>query len=162
MTIPAWSDEIINVVLAQTWPAWMSRHPYLRHGWWSTALNGASLGTTVLASVIRNIGRPATIVEITEAASLVMTPRLLLVCLEEPIVSEWKYLIGDENIAIESSGVPWFDVLVTAERQCIIRSDGPKFWVAGPDVDAVPSFPSIEARTLVVLSWLGQREASKT
>ena len=155
--LPAWSPGILSAVTTKTGLAASA-------GRWGTTLTGADLGIAALAAVLRNMGGPASCDEVERAVVLCALPGILQSKFEAQTAEKWRNAIGTANMnlsSIAALSIPWAEVLRRAAVEHLLVIDAHGCWRAGSDIDDAPS-DVLDARALVVLSWLGSVSGAAT
>ena len=146
---PAWGPELFPNVAARVQVG-------LGAGAWGTIRPGSNLGMAALAAVLRNLPGPCVREDVERAVVLVLLPRLMLSSFDRTSAKTWRDLIGRENFDVTSVSdleIPWNAVIRKAIHQHVLAEETDGRWRAGADIADVPS-PELDARALVVLSWL--------
>lgn len=155
--LPAWGDALVAEAAALA-------EVRLHAGAWATNLKGEDLGMAALAAVLRNISRSSTRDDVERAVVLAVLPRLMQPHLTAAGGRQWRAVIGSNNLAVDSVGgfgIPWKTVLRKAIQQGVLLENESGHWSAGPDIADAPD-PVLNARAIVVLSWLATAPAEST
>lgn len=151
-SLPTWGSDILVEVASRTGLG-------TKAGAWATSLRGESLGTAVLAAVLRQQAEPSSREQVERAVVVALLPRLMLPRFAS--ASRWKSMIGKNDLGIssvKSLGIPWNTVIRSAMVQKVLIEDSNGRWSAGPDIDDVPA-SALDARALVALSWIASTPA---
>jgi hypothetical protein len=152
--LPAWGHEIFAEVETRTEIA-------LKPDAWSTNLSGEQLGISALAAVLRGLPASTAREDVERAVVLVVLPRLMQPHFEGASTKRWRSVVGKKDLAVASVtalAIPWGNVLRKAIQQRVLAEGLNGLWHAGPDVGDAPA-PALDARALVVLSWLATAPA---
>ena len=152
--LPAWGHDIFAEVGTRTEFA-------LKADAWSTTLSGEHLGMSALAAVLRSLPEPRAREDIERAVVLVVLPRLMQPHFDDTSAKRWRSAIGKKDLAVASVSafaIPWAIVVHKAIQQGVLAETSNGRWYAGPDVGDAPA-PALDARALVVLSWLATAPA---
>jgi hypothetical protein len=151
---PAWGQDIFAEAGTRTGIA-------LKADAWSTNLSGEQLGMAALAAVLRSLPEPRAREDVERAVVLVVLPRLMQSHFDDASAKRWRSAIGKKDLAVASVAafaIPWAIVVRKAIHQRVLAEESNGRWYAGLDVADAPS-PALDARALVVLSWLATAPA---
>jgi hypothetical protein len=124
-------------------------------GTWKTSLSGVNLGMAALAAVLRNFPGAHVRKDVERAVVLSLLPRLMLPNFDRTSGKTWRSLVGSDLdiTSISALEIPWTSVIRSANQQKVLAEEGGR-WSAGTEVAYVPYPEEVEARVLIVLTWL--------